>query len=152
MATFELRDEFNYDGEGWGLTQDGQRLIMSDGTPRLRLLNPATLKQTGLVEVRDGDLPIQNLNELEWIDGEVWANIWQTGFVARIDPATGQVKSWLDLSPLRAYLKPTDRTDVINGLAHDPQTRRTFATGKLWPLVFEIEAADEHALSKAATK
>jgi glutamine cyclotransferase len=137
--TFELLDQFTYPGEGWGLTHDGVQLIMSDGTSTLRLIDPQSLAEVGRIEVLDGDVPVIMLNELEYIAGEVWANVWQTNNIVRIDPVTGQVVGWIDLSGL---LQPEDvvqPVDVLNGIAYDPENGRIFVTGKLWPRVFEIK-------------
>lgn len=137
-STFERQRTFTYSGEGWGLTYDGRRLIMSDGTDTLRFWDPETLAETGRVRVRDGNLPVPQLNELEFVDGVVYANVWPTDRVARIDPDTGQVTGWLDFSSL---LTPTERArgvDVLNGLAYDPATGHLLVTGKLWPWIFEV--------------
>ena len=131
--------EFAYDGEGWGLTTDGTRLILSDGAPHLRFLDGQTLTQTGEVAVTLNGRRVGQLNELEWIDGEVWANIWQTDFIVRIDPATGVIKSVIDLTgllPDRTGMDPRD--DVLNGIAWDAEGQRLFVTGKNWPSLFEI--------------
>ena len=140
LKTFKSRGTFSYAGEGWALTQDGKRLIMSDGTPELRFLDPVTLKETGRLKVTDGGRPVSNLNELEYVDGEIYANIWLTDSIVRINPATGAVTGWIDLSGI---LKPNERvpgqTDVLNGIAYDAQSKRLFVTGKMWPTVFEIE-------------
>lgn len=139
LATFERIGEFSYPGEGWGLTRDETRIIMSDGASALRFLDPETLKETGRIQVTDDGKPVDNLNELEWVKGEVLANIWQTDRIARIDPKTGHVTGWIDLSGL---LSPDDRAgrqvDVLNGIAYDAATDRLFVTGKLWPKLFEI--------------
>ena len=137
--TFERLQTFTYPTEGWGLVYDGVRLIMSDGTAMLHFLDPHTLTETGQVEVHDRGAPIVHLNELEYIDGQVWANVWQTDTIVRIDPQTGAVVGWIDLAGL---LKPEDRTgaeDVLNGIAYDAQGARLFVTGKCWSLLFEIE-------------
>jgi glutamine cyclotransferase len=138
--TFEPLKTFSYRTEGWGLTTDGERLIMSDGTSRLTIRDPETFAIVGRIEVRDGETPVPNLNELEVVGGEIWANVWRTDVVARIDPATGRVAGWIDL---RGLLSPEERegrsVDVLNGIAHDPTTGRVFVTGKLWPTLFEIE-------------
>jgi glutamine cyclotransferase len=137
--TFERLQTFTYPTEGWGLVYDGVRLIMSDGTAMLHFLDPHTLTETGQVEVHDRGAPIVHLNELEYIDGQVWANVWQTDTIVRIDPQTGAVVGWIDLAGL---LKPEDRTgaeDVLNGIAYDVQAGRLFVTGKWWPSLFEIE-------------
>lgn len=139
IAGFRPLGSFRYRGEGWGLTADRRRLIMSDGTSRLRFLNPVTLAQTGSVEVRADGRPVAMLNELEWIDGEVWANVWQTDRIARIDPATGRVKGWIDLAGLLpAATRAGGEVDVLNGIAWDAARRRIFVTGKLWPALYEI--------------
>lgn len=139
--SFELLGTWTYEGEGWGLTTDGQRLIMSDGTHELRFLDPETLQELGRIGVVDaGGQPLARLNELEWVDGEVWANVWQTDQIARIDPTTGRLLGWIDLAGL---LPEEDRAaqhvDVLNGIAYDPVTGRLFVTGKWWPKLFEIE-------------
>jgi glutaminyl-peptide cyclotransferase len=142
LNTFAPRSEFHYPGEGWGLTQDGKRIIMSDGTPQLRFWDPESLKEIGRVTVSDQGNPVENLNELEWVKGEVYANIWQTERIARIDPKSGKVVGWIDLTGL---LTPSDRieegpqrTDVLNGIAYDAAHDRLFVTGKRWPKLFEI--------------
>jgi glutamine cyclotransferase len=124
--------------EGWGLTTDGQQLIMSDGTANLYFLDPQTLAVSRQVEVRDTSGPVLRLNELEYIDGAVYANIWQTDRLVRIDPQSGQVSAYIDLSGL---LSAAERqgADVLNGIAYDPAGKRLFVTGKLWPKLFEIE-------------
>ena len=131
---------FNYPTEGWGITHDDERLIMSDGTATLYFWDPETLAEIGRVEVTDNGQPVTRLNELEYINGEVYANVWQTDLIARIDPGTGQVVGWIDLTGL---LGPADRgqqpVDVLNGIAYDAATDRLFVTGKLWPKLFEIK-------------
>ena len=136
--TFEPKSTFKYPGEGWGLTHDGTRIIMSDGTPVLRFLDPKTLKQVGRLPVRDGAAPVEDLNELEYVKGEIFANVWQTNRIARISPKTGEVTGWIDLSGL---LSPRDAVgvDVLNGIAYDAKGDRLFVTGKLWPRLFEIK-------------
>jgi glutamine cyclotransferase len=136
--TFEPRGRFEYPGEGWGLTHDGKRIVMSDGTAQLRFWDPETLKEMGRITVTDDGRPIDQLNELEYIKGEIWANVWQTDRIARIDPASGKVTGWIDLAGI---LKPEDRnslTDVLNGIAYDAAGDRIFVTGKRWPKLFEI--------------
>ena len=136
-ASFQRTGTFTYSGEGWGLTYDGSRLIMSDGTAVLRYLDPATRKVISRLQVRDGGTPVANLNELEYVKGEVFANVWQTDRVARISPKTGRVIGWIDLKGL---LTPRERAQdaVLNGIAYDATNDRLFVTGKLWPKVFEI--------------
>ena len=137
--SFELLQEFNYPTEGWGITYDGERLIMSDGTPRLHFLHPETFEEIGQIEVYEKNRPVTNLNELEYVQGEIYANVWQTDSIARIAPQTGQVVGWIDLKGL---LSPEDRrrsVGVLNGIAYDAEDDRLFVTGKLWPKLFEIE-------------
>lgn len=142
LVTFEKVGEFSYPGEGWGLTRDETRIIMSDGASTLRFLDPDSLEETGRVQVTDDGRPVDNLNELEWVKGEIYANIWQTDRIARIDPKTGRVTGWVDLSGL---LSPAERAggrvDVLNGIAYDAAADRLFVTGKLWPRLFEIKLA-----------
>jgi glutaminyl-peptide cyclotransferase len=135
--TFAPRKMFTYPGEGWGLTTDGDSLIMSDGTDVLRFLNPKTFAERRRVRVNVDGVPLRDLNELELIKGEIFANIWQTDFVARIDPASGRVTGRIDL---RGLLSPRERAgvDVLNGIAYDARGDRLFVTGKWWPRVFEI--------------
>lgn len=137
LATFSLRGQFQYPGEGWSLTQDGKRIIMSDGTPELRFLDPATLRETGRITVTDAAGPVKDINELEWVKGEIYANIWQTRRIVRISPSTGKVVGWIDLSGL---LSPAEesQTDVMNGIAYDSKGDRLFVTGKYWPKLFQI--------------
>jgi len=138
QSDFALIDQFSYDGEGWGLTHDGERLIVSDGTATLRFLDPNNFQVIGSVSVTSEGQAVANLNELEFIDGEVWANIWYDERIARIDPATGAVRGWIDL----AALYPAERRSldaVVNGIAYDAASDRIFVTGKLWPAIFEIE-------------
>ena len=141
--SFTLLDTFSYPTEGWGITHDGQLLIMSDGTSNLYFWDPETLAETGRITVQDATGPIVRLNELEYINGEVWANIWQTNHIAVIDPATGWVNGWLDMSGLLDGVEITSPIDVLNGIAHDPATGRIWITGKLWPKIFEIELVAE---------
>ena len=135
---FTLVQEFSYTTEGWGLTHNGSHLIMSDGTSNLYFLDPATLSVVGQVQVKDGDNQVAELNELEYINGEVWANVWQTDYVARISPHSGRVLGWVNFTGL---LSPAERagTDVLNGIAFDSAGSRILVTGKYWPKVFEIE-------------
>jgi glutaminyl-peptide cyclotransferase len=138
QATFDRTGTFNYPGEGWGLTQDGTHLVMSDGSARLRFLDPKTFREVRRVTVRDGSQPISQLNELEYVRGEIFANVWQTERIVRIDPATGQVKGWIDMHGL---LTPAEAqgSDVLNGIAYDAKGDRLFVTGKLWPRLFHIQ-------------
>jgi len=137
--SFELLQEFNYSTEGWGITHDGERLIMSDGTSTLHFLDPQTFEEIGQLEVFDNDDPVTRLNELEYVQGEIYANVWQTDQVARIAPGTGQVVGWVDLAGLLTAEDLSEPVDVLNGIAYDAKTDRLFVTGKLWPKLFEIE-------------
>lgn len=140
LNTFEQTKTFSYKGEGWGLTHDGTRLIMSDGQPEgaLRFLDPVTLKETGRIIVRDARGPVTNLNELEYVKGEIFANIWQTDRIARISPKDGRVTGWIDLSGLLPQAEHAPNA-VLNGIAYDAAGDRLFVTGKLWPRIFEIK-------------
>jgi len=138
LDTFRPIAEHSYVGEGWGLTHDGRQLILSDGTARLRFFDPTNFSEQRWVRVRDGERSIDQLNELEFIDGEVWANIWHEDRIARIDPATGRVVAWVDATALHASLNLPDPEAVLNGIAYERDTRRIFLTGKNWPAKFEI--------------
>ena len=131
--------EFRYRGEGWGLASHGDRLAMSDGTAFLRWLHPATLVETGRVEVFDGTTPVAGLNELEFVHGQLFANVWPSNRIAIIDPAAGLVTGWLDLAGILPVVFRRPDTDVLNGIAHDATTDRLFVTGKRWPRLFQIE-------------
>ncbi len=133
--SFDVEKAFDYKGEGWALTTDGKRILMDDGTADIRFWDPETLQETGRITVTDQGQPVKNLNELEWIKGEIFANIWQTDKIARIDPVTGHVIGWIDLTGI---LPPTPGADVLNGIAYDAATDRIFVTGKKWPKLFEI--------------
>jgi glutamine cyclotransferase len=140
LATFTQQRTFQYTGEGWGLTQDGKQLILSDGTAKLRFLDPQTFAVVREVEVRDHGQPVTKLNELEYVDGEVWSNVWYDDRIARISPATGEVLGWIDLAAL--YPKTARSSEaVLNGIAYDAAAKRLFVTGKNWPQLYEIEVA-----------
>ena len=139
MNTFERTKTFPYKGEGWGLTHDGARLIMSDGTAELRFLDPATLTEISRVTVRDGSRPIDRLNELEYVKGEVFANVWTTDRIARISPKDGRVTGWIDLTGLMSMAERGTTDAILNGIAYDEAADRLFVTGKLWPRIFEIK-------------
>jgi glutaminyl-peptide cyclotransferase len=141
LKGFKPKRQFSYAGEGWGLASDGHQLYMSDGSAVIRVLNPKTLEPVRSIQVMGEGKPITRLNELEWVDGQLFANIWGTDVIARIDPATGQVLGWIDLGALLAPDKRgTDSADaVLNGIAYDSKHHRLFVTGKLWPKLFEIE-------------
>ena len=139
LATFEEIGTFSYDGQGWGLTTDGDSLIMSNGSDQIVYRDPATFEITRTISVRDGDTAIFQLNELEWVDGVIWANVWKTNSIVRIDAETGQVIDWLDLSSLDAEVRASiPGVDVLNGIAWNPDTNTALVTGKFWPTLFEI--------------
>ena len=129
---------FHYPGEGWALTRNGRDIIMSDGTPQLRILDPATMAERRRINVTDQGHPVSHLNELEWVKGEIFANIWLTTRIARIDPASGRVKGWIELGPLVALHIFGDEDSVLNGIAYDQARDRLFVTGKNWPHLYEI--------------
>ena len=141
LASFATERQFSYPGEGWALTQDGKNLYMSDGTPQIRVWDPETLQELRRITVTDQNEPVRDVNELEWVNGEIYANIWKTERIARIDPASGKVAGWIDMTGL---LTPADRAggpeppDVFNGIAYDARANRLFVTGKYWPKLFEI--------------
>jgi glutamine cyclotransferase len=137
---FKLRHTFSYRGEGWALTRDSKHIYMSDGSAVLRILDPDSLAITGSIMVMDDGVPVTNLNELEWVKGEIYANIWLTNRIARIDPATGHVVGWIDLTGLLdVNTLPVPGNDVLNGIAWDAVHDRLFVTGKRWPRLFEIK-------------
>ena len=139
LATFKLQRQFPYEGEGWALTRNDKQLIMSDGTSELRLLDPRTLKETGRIQVTLEGKPLRDVNELEWVNGEIYANVWRTNWIVRIDPGSGRVVGLVNLAGL---LQPSDivtgQTDVLNGIAYDARRNRLFVTGKNWPKLCEI--------------
>jgi glutaminyl-peptide cyclotransferase len=142
---FKQERTFQYPGEGWALTRDDKHLYMSDGSPVLRILDPETLATVGSIMVTDDGNPVLNLNELEWVKGEIYANVWMTNRIARIDPATGHVKGWIDLTGLFDSSKlPDPGNDVLNGIAYDAKQDRLFVTGKRWPKLFEILLTGPH--------
>ena len=138
-ADFRRTGEFHYPGEGWALTQDGKNVIMSDGTSELRFLDPATMAERKRVTVTYNGQPVTHLNELEWVKGEVFANIWMGRRIARIDPKSGRVKGWIDLSELAVENANGDPDSVLNGIAYDSKRDRLFVTGKNWAKLFEID-------------
>lgn len=137
LEDFRPRGGFGYSGEGWGLACDGERLVMSDGSDTLTFRDPATFEALSLVQVRDGDRPIRHLNELEWVRGAVYANVWGSPMIAVIDPATGGVRRWLDLRPLMPRGVGADA--VANGLAWHGEEGALYATGKLWPVMYVLD-------------
>ncbi len=136
--TFEKIGKFNYQGEGWGLANDGQSLILSDGSNRIRFLDPDNFQVRKTIAVVDGTSPVQEINELEYVQGEIYANIWHANRIARIDPQTGRIVGWIDLTGLLAPGEVHDEEAVLNGVAYDETNSRLFVTGKLWPKLFEI--------------
>ena len=145
--TFERKQTFSYSGEGWGLTHDGERLIMSDGTSELRFLNPETFEETGRLKVTFRGAPLPHLNELEWVNGEILANVWMSDAVVRIDPETGAVTGLIDLRGLNPA-ESIDNDRVLNGIAYDDKTGRLFVTGKYWPSLFEIELVEHEGAAQ----
>jgi glutamine cyclotransferase len=138
-ATLKLKSTFRYAGEGWGLANDGRDLILSDGTAWLRFLDPVTFKERRRIRVTAAGRPVTQLNELEWVKGEILANIWQTDLIARIDPATGAVRGWINLTGLARAADGGGSDNVLNGIAYDRAGDRLFVTGKRWSKLFEIK-------------
>jgi glutamine cyclotransferase len=138
-ASFRLLRTLPYEGEGWGLASDGRSLVLSDGTATLRFLDPATFRVLRRLTVKDHGAPVTELNELEFVHGEIYANIWHSDLIARISAATGKVLGWIDLSGLLPLSERTNPEAVLNGIAYDPGHDRLFVTGKLWPRLFEIK-------------
>ncbi|MGA7242579.1 MAG: glutaminyl-peptide cyclotransferase [Terracidiphilus sp.] len=137
-ATFRLLRTLHYDGEGWGLTHDTKSLILSDGTATLRFFDPETFHEVRRITVKDSGKPVTQLNELEYIHGEIYANIWHSDRIARISSATGRVLGWIDLKGLMPRDQLSNDEAVLNGIAYDTAHDRLFVTGKLWPKVFEV--------------
>ena len=138
-SSFHVERRFSYPGEGWGLTNDGRQIYMSDGSAEIRVLDARTLAEKRRIQVRDGGASINELNELEWVDGEILANVWQTDRIARISPATGQVAGWIDCSGMLPSVFRSSPDAVLNGIAYDARSKRLFVTGKLWPKLYQIE-------------
>jgi glutaminyl-peptide cyclotransferase len=148
-------DSFTYSGEGWGLATDGRVLYMSDGTSRIRVLDPTGFHELRTIQVREADSTVWMLNELEWVRGELWANVYQTDFIARIEPATGRVTGWIDVANLLTAAQRQDvakRGGVANGIAFDSVRNRLFLTGKLWPRLFEVDVPSIHESSATHPK
>jgi glutaminyl-peptide cyclotransferase len=151
--TFAPLGQYHYKGQGWSYTTDGKQIYM-DGArdvnaeqsdPEIHILNPENLQETGVIHVTADGAPVKNLNELEWVKGEIYANIWQTDRIARIDPKTGRVVGWIDMSGILPQSDRTTETDVLNGIAYDAQGDRLFVTGKKWPKLFEIKLVKKTA-------
>jgi glutamine cyclotransferase len=138
-ANFRVLKSFSYPGEGWGMTNDGKQIYMSDGTSQMRVWDPVTFKEARRITVTDGGKPVTALNELEFVRGEIWANVWQTDRIARVSPADGRVLGWIDLTGILAQAERTTPDAVLNGIAYDSAGDRLFVTGKLWPKLFEIK-------------
>jgi glutamine cyclotransferase len=138
LPTFRPTGKFFYPGEGWGLATDGKILFMSDGSSLITGLDPVSFKIMRKIDVHDGNRPVDKLNELEFIEGEIWANVFMENIIVRISPQTGEVLGWIDLSPLLSLLPVAQKIDVLNGIAYDPEKVRIFVTGKLWPKLFEV--------------
>lgn len=139
LSDFRLLRQFSYSGEGWGLTSNSREIFMSDGTADIRVLDPDTLAEKRRIKVHDGDTPIDQLNELEFVEGEIFANVWQTDRIARISPQSGKVVGWIDLRGLLSPVYHREPGAVLNGIAYDAIGKRLFVTGKLWPSIFQIE-------------
>jgi glutamine cyclotransferase len=137
--TLEKTGQFEYTGEGWGITNDGRSLIISDGSNRIRFLDPDSFRVTKTIAVADGQTPVNELNELEYVNGEIYANIWHDQRIVTIDPQNGRVTGWIDLSGLLQPGAVQDEEAVLNGIAFDQSGNRLFVTGKLWPQLFEIK-------------
>ena len=139
LSDFHRLRQFSYSGEGWGLTTDGREIFMSDGTSEIRVLDPATLAEKRRFTVHNGNTRVKDLNELEFVEGEIFANVWQTDRIARISPQNGEVLGWIDLKGLLSPVYRVDPGAVLNGIAYDSERKRLFVTGKLWPKIFEIQ-------------
>jgi glutamine cyclotransferase len=144
VSDFRLLRSFSYPGEGWGLTSNGREIFMSDGTAAIRVLDMDTLKEKRHFTVQDGDTPIEQLNELEFVEGELFANVWQTDRIARISPQSGRVVGWIDLKDLLCPIYRLASGAVLNGIAYDSNRKRLFVTGKFWPSIFEIRLVPKH--------
>ena len=142
-ATLEPSAEFRYSGEGWGIASYDGTLVMSNGTDELRFLDPTGFDAIRTIRVRDGNGPVSGLNELETVEGDLYANVWPTDRIAVIDPANGRLRGWLDLSGVLPVVFRGPGTDVLNGIAYDAAAKRLFVTGKRWPRLFEIEVTQE---------
>lgn len=137
-------DSFTYDGEGWGLTTDGALLYLSDGTSRISVIDPNGFRVVRTIRVTEAEQPVHMLNELEWVKGELWANVYWTGLIARIDPASGRITGWIDvrrLLPEQESRRLEPRGGVANGIAYDSSTSQLLVTGKYWPFVFQLDSA-----------
>ncbi|HXJ89653.1 MAG TPA: glutaminyl-peptide cyclotransferase [Candidatus Binatia bacterium] len=145
LRDFHLLRTFQYSGEGWGLTTDGRDLYMSDGSSQIRVLDARTLAEKRRINVHDGGKPVEQLNELEFAEGEIYANIWHSDRIARISPQSGEVRGWIDLTGILGPFFQRDEESVLNGIAYDSKGKRLFVTGKLWPKIFEIRVVPKHS-------
>jgi glutamine cyclotransferase len=145
LSDFHLLRSFTYSGEGWGLTTDGRDLFMSDGSAEIRVLDARTFAEKRRIKVRDGGKPVEKLNELEFVEGEIYANIWHSDRIARISPQTGRVVGWIDLTGILGPFYQREAEAVLNGIAYDSQEKRLFVTGKLWPKIFEIRVVPKQS-------
>jgi len=144
--------EFTYDGEGWGMTRTAKQIITSDGTSTLRFRDPATFKEVRHIVVRDGKLPVEQLNELEYIKGEIYANVWHSDRIARISPQDGHVIAWIDLTGILPDDQRVNAESVLNGIAYDAQHDRLFVTGKQWPAIFEIKILENKVVKRGGAR
>src|SRR5215469_8750327 len=148
LRDFHLLRTFQYADEGWGLTTDGHDLFMTDGSAEIRVLDASTFSEKRRIKVRESGKPVDQLNELEFIEGEIYANIWHSDRIARISPETGKVVGWIDLTGLLGPFYQRQAEEVLNGIAYDPTGKRLFVTGKLWPKIFEIRVSPKHSRRK----
>jgi glutamine cyclotransferase len=144
LNSFHLLRKFSYPGEGWGLATNDREIFMSDGTSEIRVLDTETLQEKRRLKVREGLTPIDQLNELEFVEGQIFANVWHSNRIARISPQTGDVVGWIDLTGILSPVYRLDSEAVLNGIAYDPTQKRLFVTGKLWPNIYEIRLAPKH--------
>ncbi len=144
VSNFRLLRRFSYSGEGWGLATDGHEIFMSDGTPEIRVLDAYTLAEKRRLNVYDGNTTVDQLNELEFVNGEIFANVWKTDRIARISPHTGKVIGWIDLKGILSPMYRLEQNAVLNGIAYDAAGKRLFVTGKLWPNIFQIRLVRKH--------
>lgn len=145
LEDFKIEKEFRYQGEGWGLTHDGTNLIMSDGSPVIRFINPETFETVKKIAVfKENGEPLVEINELEWVKGEIWANVWHKTEIARIDPESGKIKGWIDFTKMAMEETRGDSEYVLNGIAYDEKTDRIFITGKKWKSLFEVKIKEKN--------
>jgi glutaminyl-peptide cyclotransferase len=144
LKSFHLLRQSAYSGEGWGLATDGRELFLSDGTSEIRVLDAETFQEKRRLRVHDGATPVDQLNELEFVDGQIFANVWHSNRIARISLRTGNVVGWIDLTGLLSPIYRLEPEAVLNGIAYDPIRKRLFVTGKLWPSIFEIRLSPKH--------